>query len=95
MMASEFIAGLRERGYTVVRMIEPPVTLLVRIDGDDSLFAWLQDEVGVKMQQYRLSTEVPVTYEARLHTARVEVPEGLNAAQVAQVRGNAIWEAAA
>lgn len=97
MTPEEFIGGLRERGYRPTRTIEPAIVLLARIDGDDKLFGWLQDVMGVKMIPYVLSAEVPKTYEAQLHHALVTVPpidgEGVN--EHVKRRERAIWDAAA
>jgi hypothetical protein len=93
----EFIAGLRERGYRPVRTLAPPIVLLARIDESDKLYRWLQDEMGVKMTPYRLSAEVPTTYEAGLHTALVTIPpvEDEDTGDYIQRRMRAVWEAAA
>jgi hypothetical protein len=96
--AEELVTGLRERGYSVLRMQVPPETIIPRVDRDDPLYPWLKDDLGVAMIEYRYSTEVPFTYEARLHRARVEVPEELqpdNPAALVAVRARLIWEAAA
>ena len=71
MTAEEFISGLRERGYRPIRYQDGVRVILARIDAGDKLFDWLQ-KLGVEMVPYRLSTEIPLTYEAQLHKAKVE-----------------------
>ena len=83
MRAEQFISGLRERGHSVIRYQQGPRTIIPTIFPDDPLFDWLKEH-GVRMVEYRHSTERPVAYEAELHHARTDERDP-----------HAIWEAAA
>ena len=100
MTAQEFIGGLRERGYHVLRMQEGPQVIIPYLAPDDPLAEWLSRDLGCKLVPYKpeaWSNPHRRAYEVRLNTAAVEFDSTAVAdtRQIPYARGMAIWEAAA
>lgn len=93
MNADALIGGLRERGYSVIRYVAPPTTLISAIRLDDPLFDWLQ---GLNVEMRPWPRDPLHRFEAQLHMAKVDVPEIENEPpmRIGVRRARAIWDAA-